>query len=427
MVADASIYSQIRAPQQMDGPLDQFTKTLQLKNMLDDQALRGMQREQIQGQLGEERAYRTAAMESGGDMMKLKNLLYQRGAPTKAMALEKTILENKKAQGEIGKTDSETYKIRAENTRDATAKLTGPQDLPAYIETLKVIWGPDMVAKMPIVTNPPDFSQPGAFEQWKLGQAMQSKDVIDRLSPKLEKVDRGGQIDLIDPYTGKPKGASMTKSMTPGEIAANERSKEKNAIDAVTTPFEATGPDGKPILAQMNKRTGVIVDANSKQQVGVTPKTSDTEKKAGGYADRMKSAAGIMSELERGGVGKPEIDETLVGSIPLVSKTELGKAATNTARSDDRQKYRQAQEDWVRAKLRQESGAVIADEEMDREIRTYFPQLGDSQAVLEQKSIARKTAEEAMHDASGRPALKEAPKVSRSDIDAELRRRGVIK
>ena len=55
-----------------------------------------------------------------------------------------------------------------------------------------------------------------------------------------------------------------------------------------------------------------------------------------------------------------------------------------------------------RAKLRKESGAVIADEEMDREIRVYFPQLGDSTAVISQKRDSRKVAQDAMIRSAGR-------------------------
>jgi hypothetical protein len=63
--------------------------------------------------------------------------------------------------------------------------------------------------------------------------------------------------------------------------------------------------------------------------------------------------------------------------------------------------HRQAQEDWVRAKLRKESGAVIADEEMEREIATYFPKPGDTPQVIKQKAKARETAIQGMKKAAG--------------------------
>ena len=135
--------------------------------------------------------------------------------------------------------------------------------------------------------------------------------------------------------------------------------------------------------------------------VNKNQKMTDTERTASGYALRMSKAEKIMSGVPSGDQ-KPGVGESMAATLPLV-----GKVLSNKARSDERQKYRQAQEDWVRSKLRKESGAVIADEEMDREIRVYFPQLGDSQAVMDQKANARQVAMEAMIQAAG-PAYKPA-------------------
>jgi hypothetical protein len=38
---------------------------------------------------------------------------------------------------------------------------------------------------------------------------------------------------------------------------------------------------------------------------------------------------------------------------------------------------------------------------MDREIRTYFPQVGDGKKVVEQKAAARKVAQNAMRTSAG--------------------------
>lgn len=138
--------------------------------------------------------------------------------------------------------------------------------------------------------------------------------------------------------------------------------------------------------------------------------SSDVERTSAGYATRMQKAGDIMAELEAKGVGKPEIAETIAST----GYGGLGKIASNVVSSADRQKFRQAQEDWVRAKLRKESGAVIADEEMDREIRVYFPQIGDSPEVVQQKADSRATAEHGMFQAAGRAATGAAPERRKS-------------
>lgn len=70
-------------------------------------------------------------------------------------------------------------------------------------------------------------------------------------------------------------------------------------------------------------------------------------------------------------------------------------------RSNERQLYRQAQENWVRANLRKESGAVIGTEEMSKEIENYFPQIGDGPAVIEQKRRSREAAMQGMITSAG--------------------------
>ena len=130
---------------------------------------------------------------------------------------------------------------------------------------------------------------------------------------------------------------------------------------------------------------------------------TEGERISSGYANRMIASERIMEgltnpELTKQPItGKPGVVESMAATVPLV-----GKLGSNVARSAERQKYRQAQEDWVRAKLRKESGAVIADEEMDREIRVYFPQLADTPQVIAQKRASRKVAQDAMIQSAGR-------------------------
>ena len=55
-----------------------------------------------------------------------------------------------------------------------------------------------------------------------------------------------------------------------------------------------------------------------------------------------------------------------------------------------------AEEDWILANLRKESGGQITDEEMANYKKTYFPQAGEGQNIVLQKKAARIKAQEAM-------------------------------
>ncbi len=64
----------------------------------------------------------------------------------------------------------------------------------------------------------------------------------------------------------------------------------------------------------------------------------------------------------------------------------------NLMRSPEEQMYAQARLDFISAILRKESGAAISAQEYITEERRYFPQPGDSAAVIRQKRNARATA-----------------------------------
>lgn len=77
------------------------------------------------------------------------------------------------------------------------------------------------------------------------------------------------------------------------------------------------------------------------------------------------------------------------------------EALRNSSTPNDTQAYNQIAKQWIRAKLRKESGAAIGDDEMEQEFRTYFPQYGDGPDVLKQKAAAREQATKGMIAESG--------------------------
>lgn len=141
---------------------------------------------------------------------------------------------------------------------------------------------------------------------------------------------------------------------------------------------------------------------------GFTPPSSqptEQERISAGYASRMMAAEQTLSRVVQGGFNPGNWTDATMGRLPIV-----GNALT----SEGGQLYRQAQEDWVRAKLRRESGAVIGAEEMAQEVRTYFPQPGDTPAMIAQKEQARRLASQAMVGAAGRGTIINPPEAPAS-------------
>jgi hypothetical protein len=124
-------------------------------------------------------------------------------------------------------------------------------------------------------------------------------------------------------------------------------------------------------------------------------KPTEAEQNAAGFAQRMERVTGIIDALPPSAA--PGMGSAIAGAIPLV-----GGVAQRGVQSEQTQQFQQAANDWIRAKLRKESGAAIGKDEMDAEFRTYFPQINDGPAVIAQKADARRVATEAMKTAAGK-------------------------
>ena len=136
--------------------------------------------------------------------------------------------------------------------------------------------------------------------------------------------------------------------------------------------------------------TAEIVKGTEKEK-----KYTQDEARAYGFAARMLQAQNEIDQL-------PE--DYNPASLMEAGRLPVGQTLANMMASEEYQKYEQAKRNWITANLRKESGAVIGVEEMEQEEIKYFPQVGDSRDVIEQKARARKAAEESMIKASARTA-----------------------
>jgi len=211
-------------------------------------------------------------------------------------------------------------------------------------------------------------------------------------------VDRGNVIELRRPTTGEVVG-SVTKGAAPA---------------APSYTMTDTGQ-------VLDTRSGRLLQPRDEQgnpiTVDLAAKSTEDEKKSAGFYLRMKDATSTFNSpvtdaqgkpilkdgkpvLLKDAAEKPELFAEVIGGI--IPNWMGGQAAQNFATSALRQRYQQAQENWVTANLRPESGAVIGAEEMAKEIRKYFPQVGDAPETVRQKEESRKVTEEAVRRRAGR-------------------------
>jgi hypothetical protein len=210
-----------------------------------------------------------------------------------------------------------------------------------------------------------------------------------------------------------------------------------NPFNGTATPV--IGKDGKQVQGTGGKvietdagvyriqgNTAVPITGPGGQQLpGKANAGTEDERKAAGFYQRMVEAEKGLQAPIIGKDGKAVLDKNgKVLTLERVAGTPefMGEAARtvlpdfmgaqavgNLFDSKQRQQYRQYQENWVRANLRAESGAVIGADEMEKEIRTYFPQINEGPEIVAQKAQARQVTSEGMRKRAGRGLTSTTP------------------
>jgi hypothetical protein len=239
-------------------------------------------------------------------------------------------------------------------------------------------------------------------------------------------------------------GETFAQTMTPSEIANLQVAQGNLAVNRGNLAVAQGGlglrqqefargafdiretPEG---LAYVPKAPGgaamPVMTAAGTQLEGAGSKPTEDQSKSAGFAFRMKQSTNIFNQPAVDKTGEPIIDPKTGKPVTLeqaygqpgkyqaimraIPSAGLTTGLANVSEDVGRQQYRQAQENWVTANLRPESGAVIGVEEMEKEITKYFPQTNDAPKTIEQKARARRDTELAMTVRAG-PAYKQIEK-----------------
>ena len=244
---------------------------------------------------------------------------------------------------------------------------------------------------------------PILVQQYKDG----SVKTMQGYGPKRDVVlqNLGGQTVAINKSALKG-GETYAQTMTPSEIAnlkvaqgnlkvaqaglgLREQEFARSAFDRVDTP------EG---FFNVPKGGGVAVPVMgpSGQLKGASGAPTEGQSNAAGFAQRMELAQSIFEKLPAG--SQPGVGTRMAEAVPFVG----GALARGAVQSADTQMYDQAAQDWIRAKLRKESGAAIGADEARQEYATYFPMVGDTPEKIAQKAEARRVVTLGMKNAAGK-------------------------
>lgn len=246
-------------------------------------------------------------------------------------------------------------------------------------------------------------------------------DIIKELLPDVKYTDLGDgvAINSYDPQTGEVKTiGTMTKGIDPETIYKEAAETDRNTYsqDSATNRTVYTVnqqaeterqsmelkayleeqkaqlssneftqkvmPDGRVLLFNKQGQWKPVLDTNGKPMIS-KPSAADkplNESQANAlmYGKRMQTANKILESLE----AKNNTWDIKGGNLLARVIPKAG--------SEDFKKYEQAKRNFINAVLRKESGAAIGKDEFESADKQYFPQVGDSEAVIKQKAANRR-------------------------------------
>ena len=225
-------------------------------------------------------------------------------------------------------------------------------------------------------------------------------------------------MGIVNLFDKPPQGAQFERTvatvneigqkLAAGETVSNEELTEysikyqKLVSGGKYTKFE----DGKEIEVQLPGidlsgtnlpiPEGIDLDKILSEK---SQKFDQNQTKAAGFGSRMLFNEGVLRNVIAQGYILNVED---VAKIRAMATLGLGMIGIDPLA----QQFHVAAQNWVAAQLREESGAAIAASEYADALLQYFPVVGDSKEVLDQKRALRETATKGMIQASGMDAFK---------------------
>ena len=212
---------------------------------------------------------------------------------------------------------------------------------------------------------------------------------------------QGAELGLKQKEYGlKEAQAKAVSDYYKNQVPIVAASDPMEAMNIASQRVQQAGMLGDPQIFQAAKAEYDMAKDRYERDAGVG--ASMDERQSAIFYNNMQSAEKNLQKYEA--TGKPTGLTDVAGSIPL-----LGAYVERKVSDTDQQQYKQAAMEWIRAKLRKESGAAIGKDEMEQDYNTFFPRVGDTPEQVAQKAAARQTISENLKIGAGRLANKLSP------------------
>lgn len=398
MAIDPSIYGQIQAPQPQN-LLAQYGQV---------QALQGIQSQNRLAEL----SYGEKEREINADKVIARLLsegkdvstgLASQGYGKQSIAYTKAMQDAQEQKGKISKQNIDAVDAKLKQSRSLLDGVNTPEQYLRWHEAnhSDSVLGPVLAARGVTSQQSLDaintaLATPGGFEKMLNQSRLGIEKFTEFNKPTIGSQNLGGSVQQTQTpgMGGAPVvTGSFNTTQSADNVATNDRLRRNAALSrdqsedhfnrSQLKPFEATLPDGTPVLVRTDRQGNITPVAGYGPKDGSVKPLNEGQSKALLFGSRMESANEIIDSLSKSGT-----------SISLPgSRSGFGAgSAINAASSPSQQQLSQAKRDFINAVLRRESGAAIAPSEFDNAEKQYFPQIGESKEVIEQKSNNRAIA-----------------------------------
>jgi hypothetical protein len=201
------------------------------------------------------------------------------------------------------------------------------------------------------------------------GRAL-AQSLMQSVLPK--KTDKLIEYDTYKAEGGKKAFSDWAREITPEQ-------EEKLKIDR-----QRLGLEGARLTLEQQKTA---------QELQFGKPLTESQAKATAFQSQMIGAENNIKQLESKGFNPT--------SFQSQAALKIAGGPLNIAAAPETQQYKQAQEQWSEAYLRFKTGAAATEQEVQRNIKTFFPQFGDKPAQIAQKADARRQAEQDIGFAAG--------------------------
>jgi hypothetical protein len=188
-----------------------------------------------------------------------------------------------------------------------------------------------------------------------------------------------------DPY--QLGGQTVQKNNATGQIRQAVTLPSSTNV-SYGAPVSGVDAQGNPVFFQPAKGGGApAIIPGVTPQPAVIAAPTESQAKASAFGSQMQSASQEFSQLQKEGF--------IPGATTSQAQVELAGTPLRLFADPLAQRAQQSQAQWSEAYLRYKTGAAATEGEVKRNIDTYFPKIGETDAkVIEQKARMRKQAEQ---------------------------------